>query len=363
MTKTIRVGLLFGGRSVEHEISLRSARNVYQQLDRSRYEPVLIGITKEGNWYLLQDLDQDLDSGIPLNLSLGHSNHTFIGPDGQGTGPLDVVFPVLHGNDGEDGSIQGLLQTVDVPYAGSGVLGSSVAMDKYMSKQLMEAAGIPTSRYLAFIRNKKNELSFERISETLGLPFMIKPVALGSSVGVSKIKSEADFQQAINEVLQYDLGFLAEEYISGRELECAILGNQEAKSSDPGEIVISDKYDFYSYDAKYQDPNAVEIKVPAELDDTVKERIKDLSLKAYRAARCEDFARVDLFLTADQSVYINEINTIPGFTDSSMFPSLWAQHGISYSDLITKIIELTLQRRDLKKKLERNYLGADRIQQ
>ncbi len=358
MTNKIRVGLLYGGKSVEHEISLRSARNVYEQIDRSKYEPVLIGITKDGKWHLLDSMDQPISSGRSISLSLGHSDHTFTSTAGPGSGKLDVVFPVLHGTDGEDGSIQGLLQATDIACAGSGVLGSSVAMDKHLSKLLLQKEGIPTCRFVAVSQDNQDQISFEQIVSEVGLPFMIKPISLGSSVGVTKINEAQQFTTAQADTLQYDLGFLAEEFVSGRELECAILGNQEAKSSDPGEIIISPKYDFYSYDAKYQDPDAVEIKVPAILETEITERIKDLCLKSYRALRCEDFARVDLFLTAENAIYINEINTIPGFTNSSMFPSLWAQHQIDYSSLITRIITLALERNEAKKKLNRNYLGT-----
>ena len=354
MKPKLRVGLLFGGKSVEHEISIRSAKNVYQQMDRSRFDPVLIGITKNGHWYLLTSVDQPIDSGIALNLCLNDSSHTFIGTNNsEGTGKLDIVFPVLHGTDGEDGSIQGMLQALDIPFAGSGVLGSSVAMDKLMSKQLLVKEDIPTSKFQAVLPG--DEISYDYLVAKVGLPFMVKPISLGSSVGVSKVSNEDDYQAALKETLSYDQGFLVEEFIAGRELECAILGNQEAKASAPGEIIISPKYEFYTYDAKYQDPEAVEIKVPADIDPQVAESIKTLSLRAYKALRCEDFARVDLFLDSDQRILINEINTIPGFTDSSMFPSLWGQHGISYQDLITQIIDLAMERSKLKDKLNRDY--------
>ena len=345
---------MFGGKSVEHEISIRSARNVFQQLDRSRFDPVLIGITKEGNWYKVKDVNQPIASGQSINLSLGNSEHTFSATDNLGgTGMLDIVFPVLHGTDGEDGSIQGMLQTVNLPYAGSGVLGSSVAMDKLMSKQLLVKEGIPTSKYRAV--EKGLSITYDQLATEIGVPFMIKPVSLGSSVGVSKVSNQQQFDEAVEETFRYDQAFLAEEYISGRELECAILGNLNAQASDPGEIIISPKYEFYTYDAKYQDPDAVEIKVPADLDQSITRQIKELSLRAFKVLQCKDFARVDLFLRDNQSIYINEINTIPGFTDSSMFPSLWAQHGISYSDLITKIIELAMERFDSKRNLNRDY--------
>jgi len=356
MADKLQVGLLFGGKSVEHEISIRSARNVFQHLDRSFFDSVLIGITKDGHWHLVEDMDQPIDSAAPLTLSLGHSTHTFPTTDNQGgTGPLDVIFPVLHGTDGEDGSIQGMLQSVNIAFAGSGVLGSSVAMDKLMSKQLLVKEGIPTGKFVAITCQDARKISYEQMIDSIGSPFMIKPISLGSSVGISKVSSQEEFTRALADAMQYDLGLLAEEFISGRELECAVLGNAEAKASDPGEIIISPQYEFYTYQAKYQDPNAVEIKIPAVLDTSIAEQIKDLTLRSYRALRCEDYARVDLFLKDDQSIYINEINTIPGFTDSSMFPSLWAQHGISYSDLITKIIHLAMERFESKKQLNRDF--------
>lgn len=354
MSGKLQVGLLFGGKSVEHEISLRSARNVFKHLDRSYFDPVLIGITKEGHWHLVEDIDQPIDSAAPLTLSLGHSNHSFVTLANQGgTGPLDVIFPVLHGTDGEDGSIQGMLQSVNIAFAGTGVLGSSVAMDKLMSKQLLVKEGIPTSKFVAI--TGQDSVSYEQLIDSIGLPFIVKPISLGSSVGISKVANQEEFTKALADALQYDQGLLAEEFISGRELECAVLGNAGAKASDPGEIIVSPQYEFYTYQAKYEDPNAVIIKIPAILDTSMAEQIKDFSLRSYKALRCEDFARVDLFLKDDQSIYINEINTIPGFTDSSMFPSLWAQHGISYSDLITKIIHLALERFESKKQLNRDY--------
>ena len=349
-----RIGLLYGGKSVEHEISLRSAYNVYQQIDKSLFTPVLIGITKDGNWHLVEDIQHDIEQGPALNLSLAPADHTFVTASGEGTGKLDAIFPVLHGTDGEDGSIQGMLQTVDLPFAGSGVLGSAVSMDKLVSKQLLTEAGIPTSKYLS-VHTGSSGYSYQQITEHLGTPFMVKPVSLGSSVGVSKVNSEQDYQHALKESLHYDQSIIFEQYISGRELECAVLGNLPPQASFPGEIIISPQYEFYTYDAKYEDPNAVEIKIPAEIPEEVADKIKELSIRSYQVLNCQDFARVDLFLTPDHEIFINEINTIPGFTDSSMFPSLWGQHGISYSDLITKILELAMERFEQRKKLIRDY--------
>ncbi len=356
MNTTRRIGLLYGGKSVEHEISIRSARNVFQNIDKSLFTPVLIGITKTGSWHLVTDIDKDISTGAALNLNLGHTSDTFVTNDGSiGTGKLDVIFPVLHGTDGEDGSIQGMLQTVNLPFAGSGVLGSAVAMDKLLSKRLLLQAGVPTSKYLTIDASSEKPYVYQEVVTTLGTPFMVKPISLGSSVGVSKVKSEQEYQQALDQTLRYDQGVLLEQYISGRELECAVLGNTNAQASFPGEIIISPRYEFYTYDAKYEDPDAVEIKIPAEIPEQVANRIKELSLKSYRALSCEDFARVDLFLTPQNDIFINEINTIPGFTNSSMFPTLWGQHGISYQDLITKILDLAIERFQQRETLNRDY--------
>jgi len=353
-----RIGLLFGGKSVEHEISIRSAQNVFQYIDKSLFTPVLIGITRKGHWHLVHDVNQDIESGAPLNLSMGNTADTFQTNTGNdGTGKLDAIFPVLHGTDGEDGSVQGMLQTVNLPCAGSGVLGSAVAMDKLMSKRMLLATGIPTSKFLAYQPPHDQPWEYQQVVDKLGSPFMVKPISLGSSVGVAKVKSASDYEKALNDSLNYDQGIILEQYIEGRELECAVLGNQEPKASFPGEIIISPKYEFYTYDAKYEDPDAVEIKIPAAVDEHTAHQIMDLCVQSYRALACDDFARVDLFLSNDGEVYINEINTIPGFTNSSMFPSLWAQHGINYTDLITRIIKLALERFDRKHALQREYLG------
>jgi len=268
---------------------------------------------------------------------------------------VDVVFPVLHGTDGEDGSIQGLLKVVNIPFAGSGVLGSSVAMDKLISKQLLFQAGIPVNKFVSFQKSERAYIVFEDVKDKLGLPFMVKPVNLGSSVGITKVNNKKDFDQAVSTGFKFDHTLLIEEFISGRELECAVLGNENAKASLPGEIIISDQYEFYSYEAKYEDESAVKIQIPAEIDTETATKIKSLCVQSYQALQCDDFARVDLFLTDNEEIYINEINTIPGFTDISMFPSLWAQHGISYPDLISQIIQLALSRHQDTISTERSF--------
>lgn len=355
MTQKTTVAILFGGRSVEHEISILSAINVYQYIDNTTYDALLIGIDKSGKWYLMNEVSADFTNGIPLSISLDASNPAFVNQISLESIHVDIIFPVLHGTDGEDGSIQGLFKAMNIPFAGSGVLGSSVAMDKLVSKHLLYQAGIPVSKFDAIHKSQADSLDFESIQKKLGLPLMVKPVNLGSSVGITKVNNAADFDQAVATGFKYDHTLLFEEYISGRELECAVLGNKDAKASHPGEIIISDQYEFYSYEAKYEDESAVKIQIPAGIDTEIAQKIQSLCVQAYHALSCDDFARVDLFLTDDGHVYINEINTIPGFTNVSMFPSLWAQHGINYPDLIGQIIDLALDRHKDAVDMERSF--------
>jgi D-alanine-D-alanine ligase len=341
-TKT-SVAILYGGRSVEHEISIKSAVNVYQYINRDKHNAILIGIDKLGKWYLMQEVTGDFSEGTPLTLSLDAGAPAFINQQSQEQITVDVAFPVLHGTDGEDGSIQGLLKAMNIAFAGSGVLGSAVAMDKLVSKNLLFQAGIPVSKFLTVFKNDSKTLTFENAESKLGLPFIVKPVNLGSSVGITKVNNKGDFERAISTGFTYDHTLLIEEYISGRELECAVLGNKNAKASIPGEIIISDRYEFYSYEAKYEDESAVTIQIPADVETSLIAKMQALCVQAYQALQCEDYARVDLFLSSNGNIYINEINTIPGFTDVSMFPSLWAQHGISYPELIDQIIDLAME--------------------
>jgi D-alanine-D-alanine ligase len=266
-----------------------------------------------------------------------------------------VAFPVLHGTDGEDGSIQGLFNAMSIPVVGSGVLGSAVSMDKIIAKKIMKECGIPVAEYLEYHKIQKNEISFDGVKAAVGLPFMIKSASLGSSVGVSMVKSEDGFISALEESFKYDDQVIIEQYIKGRELECAVIGNGDVRASYPGEIVMMKDYDFYTYTAKYLDDDAVTIKLPAEIDDATTEKIRDISIRAYKALRCEDFARVDIFLTPDGQVLVNEINTIPGFTSVSMFPMMWQHMGMTYPELITELINMCLNRYNRSKCSETHY--------
>lgn len=358
MASRKKVAILYGGRSVEHAVSVNSARNIFEYLDKKKFEAVPIGIAKSGKWYLTGSVSKEIETGSPVALVLDPSNPSFTRLDTGGNFSVDIVFPVLHGTDGEDGSIQGLLKAMDLPMVGTGVLGSALSMNKIVAKRLLREAGLPVTDFLTFRYDEKKKISFNAISKKLGLPFMVKSASLGSSVGVTKVKSKKDFQKAVDEAFRYDDEMLAEQYITGREIECALLGNTPVEPSYPGEIVISKAYEFYTFDAKYVDPEAVRIDVPAKLTKTAAEKIRKVSKKAFEALHCQDFSRVDLFLDKKGNVYINEINTIPGFTNSSMYPMMWKERGISFPNLITRLLNLAQERYDRSKRIERDFQSS-----
>lgn len=351
-----KVAILFGGRSVEHGVSINSAKNIFEYIDRERFEPIPIGISTTGAWYLTKTVSKDIETGEPISLSLDANKPVW--KTATRTIDIDVAFPVLHGTDGEDGSVQGIFKAMSVPMVGTGVLGSSVSMNKLTSKRLLQQSNIPVAPFLTYSYADKSSLSFETISKELGLPFMVKATSLGSSVGISKVKSKEDFLPAVEDAFRYDNQVMMEKYIKGREIECAILGNDPPEASLPGEIVISDRYEFYTFDAKYVDNTAVSIEVPAKLTPPQQDEIMKLSVKAYQALHCEDFARVDVFLSGDGKVYINEINTIPGFTNSSMYPMMWKERGVSFTDLITKLIDLCVKRDEKSKRIQTDFKSS-----
>lgn len=352
MSKT-SVGIIYGGRSVEHDISILSAKNIVGNIDHDLFEITLIGITKAGQWFQVDAIEDEIKHGSPLDLSLVADKAVFKTLKEEFS--FDVVFPVLHGTDGEDGAIQGLLQTFNIPYVGSDVLGSAVAMDKLISKQILEAHDIPVARYLSYTDRQLEAIDYGEVVRHLGETIIVKPANLGSSVGVTKVSTEADFKKALEEAFQYDHSVLIEEFIVGREVECAVLGNTEPIVSRAGEVKLSDKYDFYSFAAKYEDPEAAKIIIPAEMNAKVHDEIKRLSLKAYQALHCADFSRIDLFVTEDNKVYVNEVNTIPGFTNISMYPSLLRDAGVEYTELITRLIQLALERSQSDHRISTNY--------
>ena len=358
MSTKLNILILYGGRSVEHEISIRSAKNVVENIDRDRFTVHLIGIDKQGSWFFHEKMNKSIREGEPVFLNLDAVDPFIVRQNGSKI-LMDVVFPVLHGTDGEDGSIQGLFTAMNVPVVGSGVLGSAVAMDKIVSKKVLLESGIPVAPFMEFDVSQKKSIDFHEIAEKLGVPFMVKSAALGSSVGVSKVKSETDFQAALDESFRYDDRIIIEQFVDGRELECAVIGNDEPEASFPGEIIMVKDYDFYTYTAKYLDEDAIKIQLPAETDDKTTEKLRQISIAAYQALRCEDFARVDLFLTTEGEVIVNEINTIPGFTSVSMFPMMWQYMGMSYTELISRLIDLCLARHNKSKGRETDYKAVN----
>ncbi|MDZ4716208.1 MAG: D-alanine--D-alanine ligase family protein [Cytophagales bacterium] len=355
MEKT-RVAILYGGRSVEHGVSVNSAKNIAEYIDHKKYTVIPIGITEEGKWYQTKSVSKDIQDGTPLSIQLDPKKPALV--SGTKKVQADIVFPLLHGTDGEDGSIQGLFKSLDLPIVGTGVLGSALSMNKIVAKRLLKEAGIPTTPFIPLGFFDATKPTFEQVEKILGLPFMVKSANLGSSVGVTKVKSKSEFTKAVREAFRYDQELLFEKYVEGREIECAILGNQPPNASLPGEIVISKDYEFYTFDAKYVNSDAVKIEVPAKLTKDQTEKIRSLSVRAFQALRCEDYARVDLFLAKNGDIFINEINTIPGFTNSSMFPMMWRERGISFTELITNLITLALDRHKTNSRIQHQFTSS-----
>ena len=363
-----KVGIIFGGRSAEHEISLLSAKNVYEAIDRTKFEPVLIGIDKNGRW-LLNDASRFLlntdnpslislnPDGKPVTLNAEHSG--MLSAQGAGNFNLDVIFPILHGPFGEDGTVQGFLKLAGIPYVGPDVLGSAVGMDKDVMKRLLRDANIPIGKFLVLKSSEKvpphKEVEAALSCGTDGVsPFFVKPANMGSSVGISKVRCEAEYAAALKDAFLYDTKIIIEEFIQGREIECAVLGNDEPAASIPGEIIPS--HDFYSYDAKYIDDKGAAIQIPAKLDDETTKRIQQLAVKVFKVLCCEGLSRVDFFLKSSGDIIVNEINTMPGFTKISMFPKMWEASGISYTELITRLIELAADRFEKERKLKTSII-------
>ncbi|WP_455926337.1 D-alanine--D-alanine ligase [Pseudomonas putida] len=359
----MRVGVIFGGRSAEHEVSLQSARNIVEALDRERFEPVLIGIDKDGQWHLNDSSNYLLNQEDPALIALNRSNRELALVPGKaerqlletGASPLahiDVIFPVVHGTQGEDGCLQGLLRMADLPFVGSDVLGSAVCMDKDISKRLLRDAGLAITPFITLTRATARRRDFTQVQAELGLPVFVKPANLGSSVGVSKVEDEAGYWQAVDLALAYDNKVLVEAAVQGREIECAVLGNDAPIASGCGEIVVNGG--FYSYDSKYIDGDAAQVLVPADIPGQASERIRALAIEAFQVLGCSGLARVDVFLTDSGEVIINELNTLPGFTRISMYPQLWLAAGMTYTELVSRLIELALERHGQRAQLSSN---------
>jgi len=359
-----KVGIIYGGKSVEHEISVRSAQNILDALDRKKYEPVIIYIDKEGRWLLnklpgqiLKGLQTSPDNSPNTEIAVigkANSNQLIDIEKGKELGSIDVIFPVLHGTNGEDGSIQGLLQLANLPYVGADILGSAIGMDKDVTKRLLRDANIPVAGYIVLHKNDVHQTTYESILTKVGLPFFVKPANLGSSVGVSKVANADQFQLAMCEASRYSTKILIEKNIIGREIECGVLGNVgNYKASLPGEVLVEND-EFYSYHAKYIDEKGATICIPANLSAKTTEEIRKTAVKVCETLCVEGMARVDFFLTPQQELIVNEINTIPGFTNISMFSKLWEVTGLPYSKVIDELIQLALERH------ERNRVESSR---
>ncbi len=380
--RKIRVGVLFGGRSGEHEISLRSALTVISAIDRSRYEIVPIAIGRDGRWYLETDAITMLGkaaprlaalkrTGLPISLLPYPDSRALVSNPANGRSaiqmnsaakamlsPLDVVFPVLHGTFGEDGTIQGLLDLAGVPYVGAGVLGSAIGMDKDVQKRLLRDSGLPVVRYAAVrdIDYRENPATVRRLAADLGWPVFVKPNALGSSIGITCVKSARQLPKALEEAFRYDRKALIEAACQGRELECAVLGNERPQASIVGEIVVRSRDGFYSYQSKYVDDDGAAIEIPASLPSAAAERIRELALAAFTTLELRGMARVDFLARSDLSeIYINEVNTIPGFTSISMYPKLWETSGLPLPKLIDRLIALALEDHRARRRLKFTY--------
>ena len=363
MKKKLRVAILFGGKSAEHEISLISARNIVEAMDKDKYEVVSIGIDKQGRWFfdeggLLLDPRErshviSRQNSDPMAVLPGTTPTPMIRTStGRALGKVDVVFPVLHGPFGEDGTVQGLLKLANVPFVGAGVLGSAVGMDKDVMKRLLRDAGIPVAKFLVFDRSQIRKINFAGVKRALRSPFFVKPANLGSSVGIGKVRTNKQFRDALKEAFLYDNKIVIEENIPGREIECSVLGNDNPIASLPGEIITH--HEFYSYDAKYLDEKGAQLVIPAGLSKSIVKEVQEMAVAAFKTLGCEGLARVDFFLRDNRELFVNEINTIPGFTKISMYPKLWEASGVPYSKLIDRLIQLALQRFRREKNLRRS---------
>jgi len=347
--KRLRVGVLFGGRSGEHEVSLASAASVIRGLDPDKYEPVPIGITKEGHWLVGQGaqkmLPEVLRTGQRVTMTADPTDAALVRLDGSGGGQrLDVVFPVMHGTFGEDGTIQGLLDLASLPFVGAGVLGSAIAMDKDVSKKLLRAAKIPVVPWLAIRRDDWERAPFEvvqQIEKEFSYPVFVKPATLGSSVGMTKVHAHDELTPALNLAAEFAMKIMVELAVNAREIEVSVLGNRDPQASIPGEIVPH--REFYDYAAKYLE-EGTQLLIPAKLTEAQIKRLQKYAIAAFRTLELNGMARVDFFLEKEgEKIYLNEVNTIPGFTSISMYPKLWEASGIPFTKLIDKLIELALE--------------------
>lgn len=356
-----KIGLLYGGKSAEYDVSIQTALSVVNTLDQDQYDIYPIHISKQGEWLQGKRISEQISRAAQLELGEGEgetiaaiSPHSEWMSQKENNERPDIIFPLLHGPNGEDGTVQGLLELVNMPYVGSGVMASAAAMDKVTMKDVFTARGLPQATYLAFTRKQwesDSKKAFQQVKESIGFPCFIKPANLGSSVGISKCKTMNELDGAFREAFRYDRKIVVEEHVEGREIEIGLLGNDDPDVSVAGEI-MSGVAEFYNYQAKYEDEGTSLI-IPAELEYETYEEMKNVAIQAFKALDCAGLARIDFFVREhDKAVLINEVNTMPGFTPFSMFPLLWKYTDLSYSDLIDELLALALDRHEQKQLIE-----------
>jgi len=355
MGKKINVGILFGGKSVEHEVSLQSAKNVVAALDKNKYNVHLIGIDKEGKWHLYEEKDYLVDAEDPEAIALGSKKDIveLLHEPKTCFGPIDVIFPILHGSFGEDGTVQGFLKLANIPFVGPDVTGAAIGMDKDVMKRLIREANIPTTEFFTLHQHERHLWPFEKVVKKISLPFFVKPASSGSSIGIHKVNKQEQFDEAVEKAFNYDRKILIEKAVVGREIECSLLGNEYPIVSLPCEIVPSGE--FHSYASKYVDPEGAEFIIPVELKPDELSRVQKTALDAYKVLCCEGFARIDLFLKPDGEVLFNEINTIPGLTNMSPYNKMWEATGLPFPELLDRLIQLALDRFEKQKRLQTTY--------
>jgi D-alanine-D-alanine ligase len=358
MPKKLNIATIFGGRSGEHEVSLASATSIIKNLDRQKYNIIPIGISKIGEWFTGPDVLEKFKNGLKnknnlREVSLKFNKKSVLSAGNKSVG-IDVFFPILHGTFGEDGTIQGLFEMINAPYVGAGVLGSAVGMDKIIQKQILENAGLPIVKYTWLNAKAILKRSPIHIVRRIGFPCFIKPANGGSSVGMTKAHNLKELRFGLNLAKKYDSKIIIEKAVPNlREFECSVLGNENPKASAIGEIIASNEY--YDYDAKYVDGKSKAV-IPAKIPENLSQKIRFLATQAFKATACEGMARVDFLYDAKKGkIYINELNTIPGFTQISMYPKLWIQSGLKYGKLLDKLINLAVQKFNQRKKLFTAY--------
>jgi D-alanine-D-alanine ligase len=349
-----KIAVVFGGKSAEHEVSLNSASNIFNAIDLDRFDAILLGVDPQGRWQYNPDYPTS-KVNLPQNDYFAEARPVWLDNSEGRTAIIsksntevldtfDVAFSIIHGTNGEDGVMQGFFRSLNIPFVGPDVLGSAVCMDKDVTKRLLRDFQIPLANSITLLRHEPLDLSFAQVVEKLGLPLFVKPANAGSSVGVSKVTDEAGFHLALAEAFKFDRKILIEEAVIGKEVECAVLGNEHPDASVLGEIIPVK--DFYSYEAKYKDADGAKMKIPAEIAPEISDQIRQTAVQAFQIVCCEGLARVDFFLRPDNTFVLNEINTLPGFTEISMYPKMWEATGVSYSDLISTLVELGLARHE-----------------